>query len=189
MQMERLVGPGHLTPSQFWVNYFAHVHWIKAKKSAEAWVRTRATDRHSRGARSLASHELSVTDYQSTYLQKLASGDGLSAEDRRQLARVFRSVLSRGMRLTLHRKDLAPRAVRLKARDSSLVLEGDEGNDGGEIQVPLSDIETLATSDESENRFSLTAAHSGTLLLAAATPMEMYATMEGLEVLREFPAT
>lgn len=49
MQMERLVGPGHLTPRQFWVNYFAHVQSIKAKKSAEAWVRaTRRALAHTR---------------------------------------------------------------------------------------------------------------------------------------------
>ena len=40
LQMERLVGPGHLSPREFWINYFAHVHDIKAKMSAKAWVRT-----------------------------------------------------------------------------------------------------------------------------------------------------
>ena len=38
MQMERLVGPGHLSPREFWINYFAHVHDIKTKMSARAWV-------------------------------------------------------------------------------------------------------------------------------------------------------
>ena len=118
--------------------------------------------------------------------QELPSGDGLSADDRRQLAGVFRSVLSRGMRLTLHQSDLAPRAVRLKARDSSLVLEGDGGGGCDDIEVPLSDIEAVAPSDEGENRLSITTANLGALLLAAATPMEMYATAEGLEALREF---
>lgn len=92
------------------------------------------------------------------------------------------------MRLTMHDRDHAPRPVRLKLHTAALVLEA--VHEGGDIEIPLSDIEAAsqtAQTGEGASMIKLSTTHSGVLLLAAATPMEMAATIEGLNFIRERP--
>ena len=90
------------------------------------------------------------------------------------------------MRLMLHERDAAARPVRLKLHAKALVLEA--VHEGKDIEIRLNDIEAAAQTDQGgASRIKLSTTHSDALLLAAATPMEMAATIEGLNFIREHP--
>ena len=76
--------------------------------------------------------------------------------------------------------------MRLKLHTKALVLEA--VHEGEDIEIRLNDIEAAAQTDEGgASRIKLSTTHSDALLLAAATPMEMAATIEGLNFIREYP--